>query len=250
MKKKALTIFLVSSVMMMTLLSFGVSYAMQHYYKTDFSTGLVTASTLNVRSGPGTWFSIVTTVKKNEYIRVFAGIGDWYVVQTNDDHVGTVSQKYVKPIYPNVSNNEKTNTGGDSGTTNTVNASLSADEKEVFDLINQQRINNGLTAVKVDAELQRVARIKAHDLVDNNYFAHESPTYGTPFQMMTSFKISYKTAGENIAGNSSNSGAVNAWMNSSGHKANILNSSFNYTGIGVVSSPKYGKVYVQMFIGK
>ena len=250
MKKKALTIFLVSSVMMMTLLSFGVSYAMQHYYKTDFSTGLVTASTLNVRSGPGTWFSIVTTVKKNEYIRVFAGIGDWYVVQTNDDHIGAVSQKYVKPIYPSASNNEKPNTGGGSGTANTANASLSVDEKEVFDLINQQRINNGLTALKVDAELQRVARIKAQDLVDNNYFAHESPTYGTPFQMMTSFKISYKTAGENIAGNSSNSGAVNAWMNSSGHKANILNSSFNYTGIGIVSSPKYGKIYVQMFIGK
>ena len=56
--------------------------------------------------------------------------------------------------------------------------------------------------------------------------------------------------GENIAGNSTNSGAVNVWMNSSGHKANILNSSFNYTGIGVVSSPKYGKIYVQMFIGK
>lgn len=63
-------------------------------------------------------------------------------------------------------------------------------------------------------------------------------------------KISYKTAGENIAGNSSNTKAVIAWMNSSGHKANILNSSYNYTGIGVVKSPKYGKIYVQMFIGK
>ena len=68
--------------------------------------------------------------------------------------------------------------------------------------------------------------------------------------MLKSYKVSYNTAGENIAGNSSNSGAVNAWMNSSGHRANILNKSFNYTGIGVVNSPKYGKVYVQMFIGK
>ena len=62
--------------------------------------------------------------------------------------------------------------------------------------------------------------------------------------------LGLKTAGENIAGNSSNSSAVTAWMNSSGHKANILNSNFNYTGIGVVSSPKYGKMYVQLFIGK
>ena len=87
-------------------------------------------------------------------------------------------------------------------------------------------------------------------MVDNNYFSHTSPTYGSPFDMLKSFKVSYKTAGENLAGNSSNSSTVTAWMNSSGHKANILNSSFNYTGIGVVSSPKYGKIYVQMFIGK
>lgn len=87
-------------------------------------------------------------------------------------------------------------------------------------------------------------------MVDNNYFSHTSPIYGSPFDMLKSYGISYKTAGENIAGNSSNSGAVNAWMNSEGHRANILNSSFNYTGIGVVKSPEYGKIYVQMFIGK
>ena len=87
-------------------------------------------------------------------------------------------------------------------------------------------------------------------MVNNNYFSHSSPTYGSPFDMLKSFKVSYNSAGENIAGNSNNQAAVTSWMNSSGHRANILNSSFNYTGIGVVSSPKYGKVYVQMFIGK
>ena len=135
-----------------------------------------------------------------------------------------------------------------SGTSNTT--SLSSDEKEVFDLINKQRTNNGLAALKMDSETLNVARIKAQDMVDNNYFSHNSPIYGSPFQMLNSFKVTYKTAGENIAGNSSNSGAVNAWMNSSGHKANILNSSFNYTGIGVVKSSKYGKIYVQIFLGK
>lgn len=127
---------------------------------------------------------------------------------------------------------------------------MTADEKEVFDLINKQRTNNGLQALKVDNEVQRVAKIKAEDMVSNNYFSHNSPIYGSPFDMLKSFKISYRTAGENIAANSSNSGAVNSWMNSSGHKANILNSNFNYTGIGVVSSSKYGKIFVQMFIGK
>lgn len=127
---------------------------------------------------------------------------------------------------------------------------MNTNEQEVFDLINNQRKNNGLEPLKVDNEVQRVARIKAQDMVDNNYFSHTSPTYGSPFDMLKSFKISYQAAGENIAGNSSNSETVKAWMNSSGHRANILNSSYNYTGIGVVSSPKYGKMYVQLFIKK
>lgn len=135
-----------------------------------------------------------------------------------------------------------------SSTSNTT--SLSSDEKEVFDLINKQRTNNGLAALKIDSGALQVARVKAQDMVDNNYFSHNSPIYGSPFDMLKSFKVTYKTAGENIAGNSSNTGAVNAWMNSSGHKANILNSSFNYTGIGVVKSSKYGKIYVQIFLGK
>lgn len=135
-----------------------------------------------------------------------------------------------------------------SSTSNTT--SLSSDEKEVFDLINKQRTNNGLAALKIDSGALQVARVKAQDMVDNNYFSHNSPIYGSPFDMLKSFKVTYKTAGENIAGNSSNTGAVNAWMNSSGHKTNILNSSFNYTGIGVVKSSKYGKIYVQIFLGK
>ena len=71
-----------------------------------------------------------------------------------------------------------------------------------------------MQALIVDDELQNIARIKAQDMVDNNYFSHTSPTYGSPFDMMKNFGISYKTAGENIAGNSTNSGTVNAWMNS------------------------------------
>ena len=224
---------------------------MQHYYNLDFTTGLVTASKLNVRSGPGTAYSVVTTVNKNEYVRVFAGIGSWYIVQVEGDYVGAVSKKYIKPIYPNTSSNESSrssSSGTNSSSSNTT--SLTTDELETFNLINQQRNNNGLASLKIDNEVQKVARIKAQDLVDNNYFAHESPTYGTPFNMLKNFGITYKSAGENLAGNSSNSGAVTAWMNSSGHRANILNSSYNYTGVAVVSSPKYGKIYVQMFIGK
>ena len=232
------------------------SFGMQHYYKLDFSTGIVTASQLNVRSGPGTSYPVIATVNRNEYVRVFAGVGNWYIVQVEGDFVGAVSQKYIKPIYASSSGNSSGNTSSNTGNTSNSNNSSSAssnltsDELETFNLINQQRANNGLSALKIDNELQRVARIKAQDMVNNNYFDHTSPTYGTPFNMLKNFGISYKSAGENIAGNSSNSAAVTAWMNSSGHRANILNSSYNYTGLAVVSSPKYGKIYVQMFIGR
>lgn len=196
----------------------------------------------------GTNYPVVAKVNKNEYIRVFAGVGNWYIVQIEGDYVGAVSKEYVKPIYPSSSGGGSHSGGSGSSTTTTTN--LTADELEVFNLINAQRTKNGLSALKIDSELQNVARIKAQDMVDNNYFSHTSPIYGSPFDMLKSFKVSYKTAGENIAGNSSNLAAVNAWMNSSGHKANILNSGFNYTGIGVVTGSKYGKIYVQMFIGK
>lgn len=196
----------------------------------------------------GTNYPVVAKVNKNEYIRVFAGVGSWYIVQVEGDYIGAVSKQYVKAIYPNSSGSG--NTGGSSSGSGTTAKGLTSDELEVFNLINAQRTKNGLSALKIDSEVQNVARIKAKDMVDNNYFAHNSPVYGTPFQMLNSFKVSYRTAGENIAGNSSNQAAVNAWMNSSGHRANILNSNFNYTGIGVVNSPKYGKIYVQMFIGK
>lgn len=246
------TIFKASAILLFSMIIciFTNSFGMQHYYKVDFSTGLVTATTLNVRSGPGTNYGIVATVKKNEYIRVFAGVGDWYIVQVEGDYVGAVNKKYVKAIYPNSSNSNNSSNNNSSSNSNSTTTAMTTDEKEVFDLINNQRTQNGLSALKLDTETLRVARIKAQDMVDNNYFSHNSPTYGSPFQMLNSFRISYKTAGENIAGNSSNSSAVTAWMNSSGHKANILNSSFNYTGIGVVKSSKYGKVYVQMFLEK
>ena len=249
--KVILIIFTIFFVVILTIIT--KSFGMQNYYNTGFTTGLVTASSLNVRSGPGTNFPVVARTYKNQYIRVFAGIGNWYIVQIEGDYVGAVNKQYIKAIYSNSSNNSisKTNTNvGNNTSTSTNNQSLTADEQETFNLINKQRQENGLPALKIDWEVQKVARIKAQDMVNNNYFSHTSPTYGSPFDMLKSFGVNYKSAGENIAGNSSNSSAVEAWMNSSGHRANILNSSFNYTGLGIVNGSKYGKIYVQMFIGK
>ena len=212
MKKKKFFIIILCITFGILVLMITKSFAMQSYYKVDFQTGLVTATNLYVRSGPGTQFKIVTSVPKNQYIRVFAGVGDWYVVQVEGDYIGAVNKKYVKPIYPGTSNQgTSSNMNNNTGTTSTK---MTNDEREVFDLINKQRTQNGLSPLRENSELQRVARIKAQDMVNNNYFSHTSPTYGSPFDMLKSFKVSYNTAGENIAGNSSNSGAVNAWMNS------------------------------------
>ena len=241
--------FIISLILFIVIVSIsGISTAMTHYQTVGTTTGLVTASALNVRQGPGTNYNKVTIVYKNEYVRIFAQIGDWYVIQTDKDYVGMVSKQYIKLIYP-TQNNTGTQDSTTPSQTENING-LTADEQEVFNLVNAKRTATGLAALSIDAEVQKVARDKAQDMVDNNYFSHTSPIYGSPFDMMKSYGIKYKAAGENIAGNSSNSGAVNAWMNSEGHKANILSNNYNYTGIGVVSSPKYGKIYVQMFIGK
>lgn len=242
MKKIVISMLIVFTI----ILSCNSIFAMKHYEEVDFVTGMVTASALNVRTGPSTRYRVIGTVYKNEYIRVFAKIGDWYVIQTPSDQIGAVSTKYVKKIKANAG----TTTTTPSNNTPSDNSSASADEKELLRLINAERTKNGLSELKFSEELLKVARDKAKDLVDNNYFSHNSPTYGSPFDMMKSYGITYKTAGENIAGNSTLQGAVTAWMNSEGHRANILSNAYNYTGIGIVSSPKYGKVLVQMFIGK
>ncbi len=202
-KKKLIFIIAIAVTIISSILLIPRTFAMQHYQTVDTPTGLVTADTLNVRSGPGTNYKVVTQVYKNEYIRIFAKVGTWYVIQTDKDYIGAVSSKYVKLIYPSSNSNSNQNT-----------SSLSADEKEVFDLINQKRVAAGLPALAINDELQNVARIKAQDMVNNGYFSHTSPTYGTPFEMIKNFGIAYKAAGENIAGNSSNKGAVEAWMNS------------------------------------
>ena len=137
---------------------------------------------------------------------------------------------------------------GDIITVPTVDESIASYEAEVIRLVNAERAKAGLKPLTHDWELSRVARYKSEDMKDKNYFSHTSPTYGTPFQMMRSFGIKYKTAGENIArGYKTPSAVVNGWMNSSGHRANILNGSFTHIGVGYVESGSY---WTQMFISK
>lgn len=127
--------------------------------------------------------------------------------------------------------------------------SVTAEEQQMVDLVNQERQKQGLAPLKVNNELVKVARLKAKDMIDNDYFDHQSPTYGSPFDMMKQFNISFQTAGENLAGHQSVEGAHNGLMNSDGHRANILNGQFKEIGIGIVDGGPYGKMFVQLFKG-
>lgn len=128
-----------------------------------------------------------------------------------------------------------------------IDSTVSSFEREVVRLVNEERVKNGLKPLRENWELSRVARYKSQDMVDNRYFSHTSPVYGTPFRMIRSFGLSYRTAGENIAyGQRTPQAVVNAWMNSSGHRANILNPSYTQIGVGYVANGNY---WTQMFIG-
>ena len=128
-----------------------------------------------------------------------------------------------------------------------IEASVLSFEEEVVRLTNEKRAAYGLPALTINWELSRVARYKSQDMHDIGYFSHTSPTYGSPFEMMKDFGISYRAAGENIArGQTTPAMVVNAWWNSSGHRQNMLNASYTQIGVGYVADGHY---WTQMFIG-
>lgn len=128
-------------------------------------------------------------------------------------------------------------------------ASFGSYEQQVVDLVNKERAAVGLPALKVNSQLSAVAEKKAEDLRDKNYFDHQSQTYGSPFDMMRQFGITYTAAGENIArGQKTPSEVMNGWMNSPGHRANILNSSYTEIGVGYVTDSRGTTYWVQHFI--
>lgn len=121
---------------------------------------------------------------------------------------------------------------------------------EILNLVNAERSKNGLQPLKMSEQLRSIANLKAQDMAQNNYFDHTSPTYGSPFQMLQDFGVHYSAAGENIAaGQKTASEVMRAWLNSSGHRANILNENFDTLGVGIADGGQYGSYYVQLFTG-
>ncbi len=136
---------------------------------------------------------------------------------------------------------------GDVITVPSIDSGVLSYEEEVVRLVNEIRRNYGLRELTINWQLSRVARYKSQDMLDNRYFSHTSPTYGSPFDMIRAFNIYFRYAGENIAmGYSTPAAVVNGWMNSEGHRANILNANYTQIGVGYVANGHY---WTQMFIG-
>lgn len=200
----------------------------------------ITKDNTNCREGQNQKDAVIKQLPKNKVYDVVGELGDQYVVRTEDGKVGCVNPSDCQPhIEEPKLNNQEQNID-----------KLTANEEEMVRLLNDERSKKGLNPLKLDMEITKVARLKSQDMIDKNYFSHNSPTYGSPFDMMKKFNINYIYAGENIAGNPSVQEAHTALMNSEGHRKNILNPSFTHIGIGIKDGGKYGKMYTQMFVGR
>ncbi|RDY27226.1 sporulation protein [Romboutsia weinsteinii] len=169
----------------------------------------------------------------------------------NQNNSGNNSGSTEKP-----EDNNQNNSGNNSESTekpednNQPSGNFASYQQEVVNLVNVERSKQGLKPLTLNAKLSNVATTKSQDMINKNYFDHTSPTYGSPFDMMKQFGISYRTAGENIAmGQRTPSEVVNAWMNSEGHRKNILSANFTEIGVGVAKNSNGSIYWTQMFIG-
>lgn len=265
-RRNILTVVLALLILTFTFLPAGTAQYMvdasEAYQQAASGSGVVTASDVNLRTGPATTFDIICKLKKDQKVTVMGKLGDWYAIYVGSSgNVGSISSRYIKLDKPKSTSANTTQTKAtQTKAANTPVAAkpvsvpeeqvkdISEDENTLLELVNKERKDKGLKALVLDAALMKVARLKAADMKENNYFSHTSKYYGTPFDMMKKYEIKFSTAGENIAGNKTCEKAVKTWLEDSSN--NIYNEKFTHTGIGIVNSPTYGKLFVQLFMKK
>lgn len=153
-----------------------------------------------------------------------------------------------KATTPQTTNPQTTNSGSNAGSVSTASGNVKSAEQEAFNLLNADRTKNGLPALKMNSQLGTLAENYAKDMVNRNFFSHYNPEGQSPFDRMNQAGIKYSYAGENLAINTSPAAAETAFMNSSGHRANILNTNYTDVGLGVAYDSN-GRIYVvQEFI--
>lgn len=211
------------------------------YEKADVEF-ITTANNVTARRNPSANSPAAFTIPAGTKVKVVAKYDGWYVAYHNNRlgfipmasaRVGSPAASQPVPDVPGSAGSSPTN-----------------EESEMLSLINSERSKAGLKPLSANAEVTKLARLKSKDIAEKNYFSHVSPTYGSPFEMLKSYGVSYLYAGENLAKNQSVQAAHQALMNSPGHKKNILGANFTEVGIGVITDQGNTKVYTQIFIGK
>jgi len=233
----------------------------------DITRCKITADNVSIRTGCSNKSPAVQTANKDSKLDVLSKVADWYAVKLPNNDIGFVPQNQCTPVVPDEikpgtpANYSPTTPGASPGsvqgtklktpnTTQVNSNALTAQEQALLNLVNQARSQASVPALQVDMELTKMARIKSQDMINNNYFSHNSPKYGSPFDMMKAFGINYVYAGENIAGNQTVQAAHNALMNSPGHRKNILSTNYTHIGIGIQKGGPYGSMFTQDFISK
>jgi len=206
--------------------------------------GVINADGIRLRSGPGTAYPVIATLNNGTKVRIMGLIRGWLVVLMPDDSVGMVSAEYVQitetaatPATPDISVSHVP--GAELSVPAMAADSLPAAER-LFKLVNDYRTQFGLAAYIDDEKLDEAARLKAGDMVKNNYFNHDSPEYGTPFNMLRNMGVFYKTASENLACTANVDEAFSKMTGNLAHRTNLISQRYTHIGIGVaddVSEP-------------
>lgn len=186
-------------------------------------------------------------VKSEDNKGLIAGIAAVGLISLLSNHGGDKAQTTPAKT---VTTTPATGNSTVTSTASASSASTSTDEKRAFDLLNADRASNGLKALKFNSQLTNLGEKYAQDMINRNFFSHTNPEGQSPFDRMKQAGISYSYAGENIAINSNVTTAEQAFMNSSGHRANILNTTYTEVGIGVRYDANGSAHVVQEFIGK
>jgi len=217
--------------------------------RVSFETAVVSTDNLNMRQGPSESMAVVAKLEKAQSLQVLGKLNEWYFVY--DQASGKTGCVHGEFLAPSSNVQEADDSSGEALEEHgEVVTALSYDEKTLFELVNAARMAENIPEIVYSKELARTAYDKAKDMVENNYFSHKSQAFGTPFEMMKTYGIEFVSGAENIAGNQNVERAYYAWMGSEGHKKNIVNPDYDETGIGVYTSPVYGKIIVQMFAAK
>ncbi len=248
------------------------------YEVVDFSYLTINGDSVNVRTGAGTKYPSIGKIKSDQKIRALGKLDGWYVIKMpGTGKIGCIPAANASPYGTNTGTNTNLTTGTGTvtpaptprvptgpgatdpgatgagttggGTAAAGSGAMSSDESRILQLVNAERAKTGAKPLGSNTDCTKLARMKSQDMVAKDYFSHQSPTYGSPFDMLKSNNVSYMYAGENIAMNQNADAAFKAWMNSEGHKKNILNPNFTELGVGIAPKGNGSNLYTQLFIG-